>query len=125
MSELDKVIDVIAAAQKIVLRGNAEFELRTLRAIEAWAKSTRPFKAGDQIQLRDGYMVPSTATGWQGYRDRLVGGARGVVRNVHFNVYCGARGDWQFDVVFDWDARDGVFAFSASSLRLAAEQDSP
>jgi hypothetical protein len=112
MSELDKLMAAAHGIQAVRMPGEAEWELKTLRAIETWAKDTLPFKVGDRVKLRDGYTVPPSSHGWLPYaKDVLFPGSVGTVKAVDFNAHYGA---WQFDVEFDVYA--GRFAHAASSL---------
>lgn len=111
--ELDHLFAAVRELQTVRLPGEAEWELKTLRAIEQWALKQQPFKVGDQVQMKPGYTVPASSHGWIPWADLLTSGVTGTVREVGYNAH---HGYWYFTVGFPTDDGERLFSHHASNL---------
>ena len=96
-----KMLEVI----KEVGSSGAEYEIKKLEAIRAWALENCgvDFAEGDTVCIKDGYAVlehfsDGHPNGWWPNRECLIPGATALVKSIDFNSYWRY---WYADIVLD------------------------
>jgi hypothetical protein len=123
MSQLDKLLDVVAQADAGVLRE----EIDNLRGIKAWAISTLEldYEVGDKVVICSWDAQMACKEGWKAYKDAFEPGKIiGTVESLKFSSY--GKPGWYIDVSFDRLFREnGLYGTKEKYIWLGPESEKP